>query len=266
MSVLQVEEAGGCPGLTARPGAKFDVKAAYLVTHDGAMVYDANRISTAGPQCFDPDYWRGHADVLPVPGGRARVLRIVQPGQEWILRHFHRGGWMGSITADRYLWTGLARSRPWREWHLLYDLYRAGFPVPRPIAARVQRIGRWWYRADLITERVDGEPLSVILRRGVAPQGLWHRIGAQIRCFHRAGVYHADLNLDNVLIAQDQRVYLLDFDKSGRRRPRASWHDANLHRLRRSLLKAQLRTPDLAFSTADWDELLTGYAEGSRRA
>ncbi|GMV69155.1 MAG: hypothetical protein AMXMBFR76_15940 [Pseudomonadota bacterium] len=260
MSVLQIEEAGGCPGLPARAG--MDIKAAYLAADDGAMVYDVHRITTPGPHCFDPEHWRGRADVLPVPGGRARVLRIVLPGQDWILRHFHRGGWMGSVTADRYLWTGLARSRPWREWHLLYDLYRAGFPVPRPIAARVQRIQRWWYRADLISERVDGEPLSVVLRRAVVPQRLWYHIGAQIRCFHRAGVYHADLNLDNILIEPDQRVCLLDFDKSRRRRPRASWQNANLRRLRRSLLKAQMRTPDLSFSPADWSELLIGYAEG----
>ena len=260
MSVLQIEEAGGCPSMPAQAGV--DVKAAYLATLDGVMVYDASRINTPGAHCFDPDYWSGHADVLPVPGGRARVLRIVQPGQDWILRHFHRGGWMGAITADRYLWTGLARSRPWREWHLLYDLYRAGFPVPRPIAARVQRIQRWWYRADLISEWVDGEPLSVILRRAVVPQRLWYRIGVQIRRFHRAGIYHADLNLDNILIEPDQRVCLLDFDKSGRRPPRASWQHANLRRLQRSLLKAQVRTPDLAFSAGDWDELLSGYAEG----
>lgn len=260
MSVLQIEEAGGCPALPARAGV--DVKAAYLATNDGAMVYDPSRISTPGAHCFDPDYWRGRTEVLAVPGGRARVLRIAQPGQEWILRHFHRGGWMGSLTADRYLWTGLARSRPWREWHLLYDLYRAGFPVPRPIAAHVQRVRRWWYRADLISERLDAAPLSVVLRRSAAPPQLWSRIGAQIRCFHRAGVHHADLNLDNILIGQDQRVFLLDFDKSGRRRPRASWQQANLRRLRRSLLKAQAGAADLVFSTADWDALLGGYAEG----
>ncbi len=56
--------------------------------------------------------------------------------------------------------------------------------------------------------------------------------------FHRAGVWHADLNAHNVMIAPDG-LYLIDFDRG--ESARACYGSmaamANLQRLRRSLLK-----------------------------
>ena len=265
MSVLQIEESWAS-SLDPQAASGPDIKAAYLRLDDGAMVYDAMRLPQPGRHYFDPGYWKNHAEVLPVPGGRGQVQRIGLAGQDWILRHFRRGGWMGRLTEDRYLWTGLIQSRPWREWHLLYDLYRGGLPVPRPIAAQVQRVDRWWYRADMITERLDASPLSLVLQGQDIPEGLWRRVGAQINQFHRAGIYHADLNLDNILVDREMRVFLLDFDKGWRRKPRLHWQRANLRRLRHSLIKALGRYPGLMFGSADWKRLLDGYAGGSSRA
>lgn len=265
MSVLKIEDAWG--RALRRPDVERVMRASYKTLPDGAMVYDAIRLDRPADHSFDPDHWRVQAEVLPVPGGRGQVQVIAQAGQEWVLRHFRRGGWMGRLTQDRYLWTGLARSRPWREWHLLYDLYRDGLPVPRPIAARVQRINRLWYRADLITERLAAEPLSVVLQSPAIPEGLWEAVGGCIGRFHRAGVYHADLNLDNILVDGERRVFLLDFDRGRRRVPRTHWQHANLRRLHRSLLKARSRHPDsISFAAADWNRLLVGYGGEKSRA
>ncbi len=264
MSVLQIEDGWG-RALRRLPIEPL-IKASYRHLPNGAMVYDASRLERPSAHFFDPDHWRAQAEVLPVPGGRGQVQLIVRSGQEWVLRHFRRGGWIGRLIQDRYLWTGLARSRPWREWHLLYDLYRAGLPVPRPIAARVQRVNWLWYRADMITERIAAEPLSRVLQAPVIPEGLWESVGACISRFHRAGVYHADLNLDNILVDGEQRVFLLDFDRGRRRAPRPHWQRANLRRLHRSLLKVRARRPGLAFTAADWDRLLAGYGGEKSRA
>lgn len=257
MSVLKIDEGWGLALRQSTPEPA--IKASYRRVPGGAMVYDATRLDRCVEQCFDPAHWRAQAAVLAVPGGRGQVQLIVRSDQEWILRHYRRGGWMGSLTADRYLWTGLGRTRPWQEWHLLYDLYREGLPVPRPIAARVKRINFLWYQADMITERIVAEPLSRVLQAPVVPRGLWERIGACISRFHRAGVYHADLNLDNILVDGEQRVFLLDFDRGRRRTPRFYWQHANLRRLRHSLSKAHSCRPGLMFTEADWNQLIAGY-------
>ncbi|MGH7487911.1 MAG: lipopolysaccharide kinase InaA family protein, partial [bacterium] len=84
----------------------------------------------------------------------------------------------------------------------------------------------------------------------------WHAIGACIRRFHDAGIYHADLNAHNIMLDNKDAVYLLDFDRGERRTPVILWQQANLARLSRSLRK---------FITADvidngvWNEFLDGY-------
>src|SRR6185312_24099 len=54
--------------------------------------------------------------------------------------------------------------------------------------------------------------------------------------FHRAGIWHADLNAHNVLVSP-AGLHLIDFDRGRQRAPAAGWRLANLRRLRRSLLK-----------------------------
>lgn len=264
MSVLKIEDAWG--HALRRPEIEPVMKASYQPLSRGAIVYDASRLDPVTDACFDPGYWRARAQTMPVSGGRGQVHLITQAEHAWVLRHFRRGGLMGGLLQDRYLWTGLVRSRPWREWHLLYDLYRDGFPVPRPIAARVERVHRLWYRADLITEQLLAEPLSAVLRGAKAPAGLWEWVGACVRRFHRAGIYHADLNLDNILVDTEGRVFLLDFDRGRRRTPRTYWQRANLKRLYHSLVKARARHPDLAFSSDDWNRLMAAYRSEKSRA
>ena len=63
------------------------------------------------------------------------------------------------------------------------------------------------------------------------------RVGAMIREFHDVGLFHADLQIRNILVA-DESVYLIDFDRARlieELTPRQRWK--NLLRLRRSLEK-----------------------------
>ena len=68
-------------------------------------------------------------------------------------------------------------------------------------------------------------------------------MGQCIARFHRAGVFHADLNAHNVQIDAANRIFLLDFDR-GRIRGRraAAGGEANLARLHRSLTKISRRS------------------------
>jgi len=129
-------------------------------------------------------------------------------------------------------------------------------PVPQPVAAQVVRHGLV-YRGDLIT-RLIPETQSLAARLGEGDIGRlpWKAIGACIRRFHAAGVFHADLNAHNILIGNQEHIYLVDFDRGERRSPAGRWQLENLGRLLRSLRK--LSIPSVVERRV-WPELLTGY-------
>ena len=81
-----------------------------------------------------------------------------------------------------------------------------------------------------------------------------------IRRFHDHGVWHADLNANNVLIDNENRLYLIDFDRGRLRQAAPQWQQANLDRLKRSLLKLQSKTESFYFAESDWQTLLGGYS------
>ena len=108
-------------------------------------------------------------------------------------------------------------------------------------------------------ERIpDSISLAGLLSKGSQPELLWIKLGACIRRFHEQGVYHADLNANNILINSQSRIYLIDFDR-GAIRPKGAWTQQNLQRLKRSLLKIKGASPGFHFKDEDWDYLQLGY-------
>lgn len=231
-----------------------------LATEWGFILYEDALAGHAGEAWFSAQHWarqrrlRGGAG-----GGRGDTWIVTGTDGEWVLRHYRRGGWAARLSTDYYAWTGLERSRPWREWRLLYSLYKEGLPVPQPLAARVRRHG-FLYRGDLITRRIpEGRSLASRLQTSGIERLPWQAIGASLRHFHDAGVLHADLNAHNILLDARERVFLVDFDKSVRRTPARAWQQANLRRLRRSLRKL---APSSVIESSAWGGLLEGYCSG----
>jgi 3-deoxy-D-manno-octulosonic acid kinase len=228
----------------------------------GAMLYDASRASNLSASAFDLEYLRSRGEIAGAARGRGATYFIHSLGRRWVLRHYRRGGWIGHLSKDRYVWQGETAARPFAEWQLTYHLHRAGMPVPAPVAARYERRGMT-YRGDLITEQLeDVLSLAQGLRVGALSVVNWIAIGRCVRRFHDLGVCHADLNAHNVLLGSGDSVYLIDFDRSTLRKP-GFWCDANLVRLRRSLEKITYSLPADRFTEADWHGLLDGYAESS---
>ena len=205
------------------------------------MLFDPAAGGEAQARWFDIEWWKAQGRAEPASAGRGPTWFVGPPGAEWALRHCHRGGALGRWVADHYLWTGLERARPFVEFRFTQQLRALGLPVPRAVAARVLRTG-CIYTGDLITERVAGaRPVSALLEVAPVPATAWRAIGRCIRRFHDAGVYHADLNLTNLIVASASvpDVVVIDFDRArvgagplgarGRRR--------NLSRLARSLAK-----------------------------
>ena len=222
------------------------------------MLYEPSRAGNATDEMFEAQWWRSRGAATEAAGGRGATLLIADGPRAWALRHYRRGGMVARFLADRYLWTGEARTRPFREWRLLSEMHASGLPVPAPVAARYLRSGAF-YRGDLITERIaDSQPLPVLLRAANLPRAAWQAIGACLRGFHEHGICHADLNAHNVLIDARGRVFLVDFDRGSRRAP-GRWREGNLARLRHSLDKIARELPAGRFGDEDWTVLLEAY-------
>lgn len=227
----------------------------------GAVLFWRGEPEPIVTEWFRDRYWRERNLVVGEEPGRGAVLFVRRGERTWVLRHYRRGGAVARLTADRYLWAGLERTRPFREWRLLCNLHEEGLPVPRPVAAHVHRSGLTW-RGDIITERIaDTRSLASAMIDGGIDAGAWEAVGATLRRFHDRGVDHADLNAHNILLDADMRVYLVDFDRSAVRTG-ASWKRRNLNRLRRSLDKIA-RTCGGVFEAPDWDRLLRGYGSAA---
>ena len=223
------------------------------------ILYDAALLDAPDPSFFDPGRWRGAGEVGEAVGRGAACIFDFQE-RIYVLRHYRRGGWVSRFNEDRYCWTGLKRTRPWQEWHLLAEMRAERLPVPRPAAARVLRHGPY-YSADLVTCcLLDAQPLAQILMERPVAVHEWRRIGATIARFHYASVCHADLNARNILLDETGEVHLIDFDKA-RRRHYGTWREDNLRRLRRSLDKLKSRHAPFHYEARDWDPLLAGYRE-----
>ena len=202
------------------------------------ILHDAQFAPTVPPGWFEHGYWHQRQQWTAVAGGRGAGGRIGEDGQ-WFLRHYLRGGKAALFSRDRYLFLGNRRVRSFAEFRLLASMRGAGLPVPRPIAAHYRRSGPT-YSADLITEWIDGgRTLASALREGHDPREIMGNVGAVIARFHRAGICHADLNANNILVGEDGRVWLVDFDRARRRRP-GGWSSSRLQRLKRSLRKLGL--------------------------
>jgi 3-deoxy-D-manno-octulosonic acid kinase len=225
----------------------------------GAMLYDASRAGNADASWFDRAWWAQRGDVRESAEGRGSAVFIDADARQLVLRHYRRGGWMAQLSRDRYFWRSEALTRSFLEWHLLYVMRRAGLPVPVPIAAAYRRSGRHSYRADLLTELIPAA-VSLASRLRSAPLALtgWIAIGRCLRRFHDDGICHADLNAHNVLLDDNETVWLVDFDRGALRHP-GYWCDGNLVRLRRSIEKITDPLPHERFSDADWASLLDGY-------
>lgn len=222
------------------------------------LLWDAARLARARPHHFDPDWWSQRGELSAVAAGRGAAWFVCAGDEEWVLRHYRRGGAVARWVEDQYLWMGAEHTRAFAEWRLLARLTALGLPVPRPVAARVRRRG-WRYRADLLTVRVPGaESLAERIRRKPLASAQWQALGQLLGRFHAAGVYHHDLNAHNILLDRQGRFTLIDFDRSRIRGP-GRWRRRNLARLRRSLDKIADRERELHFREADWDALYGGY-------
>ena len=221
--------------------------------------YDSEIFNNLDEVSFKSQVWAQRSSIIGFAEGRGTTFFVQHQGRDFVLRHYQRGGLIAKISKDQYLWAGLRFSRPWREWALLEKMLEKGLPVPVPAAIKVERKGLL-YTSDIMMHRIpSSRTLADILLVEELAEGYWITIGSVIRRFHEAGVYHSDLNANNILLDEGARCYLIDFDRCGIRKPKLKWQKENLLRLKRSLHKISKNEDVFYFSDTNWRSLLRGY-------
>lgn len=243
--------------------APLAVDTVRTATAQGAILFDRRRLAQADAGLLQPMQWPDAVEATG-QGGRGTVWFVRGEFGDGVLRHYRRGGLVGRVNRDRYLWQGEDATRSFREFRLLAALRERGLPVPAPLVAGYSRNGGF-YRADLLTVLIPAAlTLAQRLHADFPPAAIWHRIGETLARFHAEGAYHADLNAHNVMLDVEAQVWLIDFDRGELRTPAQGWQRDNLQRLLRSLRKLGLGSQPRGGEA--WSQLERGYASGSNPA
>jgi len=120
----------------------------------------------------------------------------------------------------------------------------------------------WWSDVKAVERIAGARDLVALLQERPLAAKEWRQVGAAIARLHEAGGYHSDLNSHNLLLDERGKVWIIDLDKGGLRRPGA-WQQANLARLLRSLRKEAVRLTPFHWQETDWADLLAGYTVAS---
>lgn len=224
---------------------------------------DSSEAETGNVSIFSPDYWLEKGKIEGQAKGRGTTFFINNTSRHWVLRHYRRGGLIGKLIRDKYLFSGLVKTRAFQEFSLLAKMRHLGLNVPKPVAAHVYQRGPF-YQADLITERINNaHDVHFELTQAPLSADNWQAIGQAIAELHAHQVYHHDLNIRNIMRDSDGHVWIIDFDRC-RIRQGNGWKQDNLDRLLRSLHKELQRTQPFHWQPDDWPHLLQGYQNASK--
>ncbi len=219
--------------------------------------YDSELLSQPVELCFDPRFWKQNNRVTGSAQGRGTTWFVQLDKGEGALRHYRRGGLFGKLVSDSYWFNGWQKTRSYSEYQLLGYLRQNGVNVPNPIAARAVRKG-CIYQADILSEKIaNARDLVAVLQQQSLSNEIYQNIGQQIAKLHAAQVNHTDLNIHNILLDAENKVWIIDFDKCYQQSGE-DWKQENLNRLLRSFNKEQQRF-GIQWKQDDWQFLLSGY-------
>lgn len=189
---------------------------------------------------------------------------LIKDGKRMVIRQYSHGGVFRNLTGNLYL----CGSRSFRELTLTEEIRSSGIPTIKPIGAIHRIVFPPFYQAHLLSLEIPNamnlvqylQKISSLLSREnlLLKRKLIRSAGLLLRQFHQAGFFHRDLQLKNILIAEDQPL-LIDFDRSFKK-PSLSVRERikNLLRLNRSVEKWRRR--GLSITRTDRLRFFLAYA------
>ena len=151
-------------------------------------------------------------------GNRRSAFRLsIADGPELFARRSRRGGMIASLLDDVYV--GM-NPRPLQELAITVAAMKRGIPVAEPMGAMVEWIGPALYRGFFLTRAAPGMTLWEFLRTdddATVRKHVLQQVRSAIDTMHRGGLFHADLNLHNLLVTKAGESFtaiILDLDKS----------------------------------------------------
>jgi RIO kinase 2 len=153
-------------------------------------------------------------DALGMPlgmGKEADVLEALTPAGEGVAVKFHRLGRVSFRDTRRkreYLagrhgvsWLYQSRLAAEKEYQALTLAYNAGVSVPKPI---------YQNRHAVVMQRIEGRQLSEVINVD-DPDILLDEILEDVHKSYKAGVIHADLSEFNIVVSEENKVYIIDW-------------------------------------------------------
>jgi 3-deoxy-D-manno-octulosonic acid kinase len=183
-----------------------------------------------------------HPEAKPFSGRGVAYAVPLSCGDRVVVRRSRHGGMLGSIRDDRFL----GATRAPRELELSLALRRLGVPTPEIVAYATYPAGAMFRRADVLTREVprsrDLAAALGALSLADSKRALLDATGALLAKLSIAGARHPDLNIKNILIADNGfggiEAFVLDVDRVWLDKPAAqAVLEANLRRLSRSAVK-----------------------------
>jgi 3-deoxy-D-manno-octulosonic acid kinase len=176
------------------------------------------------------------------------------------VRRARRGGVMRLLNRDIYFgW----RPRPLRELATAAEAMRRAIPIAEPLGALIEPLALGFYRGAMITRALAGMTLWEFLQTdddAYVRSHVLEQARRAISTMHRGGLFHADLNLHNLLVTrlgESFAIAILDLDQARLYppplKPKLCWQ--NLRRLVRSARKLD---PDARVLSPQALHVLTG--------
>jgi 3-deoxy-D-manno-octulosonic acid kinase len=163
------------------------------------------------PSSFLRDLSRG----VIIPGkGRGSIQVFRSEELKLASREYRHGGLFRAFTGARFL----SAQRAIDEADVMAYLRDSGFPVIAPFCVIAEK-GRLFTRLHLVTvyEENKGDLLDCL--KAASPRDrlrFARKLAEAMVLLERAGVYHPDLHLRNVLVNPRGELVFLDFDRAGR--------------------------------------------------
>ncbi len=147
-------------------------------------------------------------------GGRTSITVVPLEGIGSVaIKYYRRGGAIRYLIKQRYLKYGKTRCQI--EYELLQKVRTLGINAPEPVAFAYR--GRLFYQCWLVTREIqDHQTLAQLscLNEEQARMAM-KAVIKQVSTLIKNKILHVDLHPGNVIVNNQNQVYLLDFDKGG---------------------------------------------------